>query len=819
MKIKFTFQILLWGISLITITAPEALARHDQRVLDREISLDLRSVPLAAALSEIEMAADVKFAYSASQLDLDQPVTIEAHRKKLGLILNELLGPIAIMYTVDKDYILLKPVKAGIEKPVLIEKQAEVRHPFQAISGTVTDARTLQPIAGVNIVVKGTTSGTTTDSEGKYVIDAEEGDMLVFSFIGYKKIEVSVGGRVVIDVSLEEDVASLKEVVVNAGYYTVTDKAKTGNIVKVTSKEIERQPVTSPLMALQGRMPGVDITPVNGVPGSAVKIEIRGNNSLRFNGSNPLYVVDGVPLNSAPIYSAGMTSGNIDPLSTINPANIESIEVLKDGVATALYGSRGANGVVLITTKTGPDNTGETGLEISLYRGFGEMQNRVNLLNTEQYLAMRHEAIANDGAVPGLFDFDLNHWDTTRYTNWQDELLGGSAEIFDAQATLTGGSDRTSFRLGGSMHHENTIYPGDFGFKSYTANLSISHISADKRLNVSATVNYGANDNKLFSDTDFVNYAMTLSPVAPALLNDEDGQLNWEIVPLFGGSFLLNSWINPLSLLRRTHQLSSANLVANGVINYTLLPGLTFKTNLGFTEFNGSENVKSPIASFSPTITGITGRSIFGTNRRSTWILEPQATFSKNFGDHSIDAIIGSTFQQSNYLYQSIAGQGYTTDVLLNSIQGAATQTYSADDETEYKYQAIFARVGYDWKDKFFVDLIGRRDGSSRFGPGRQFGNFGAVGAGWIFTNEPFMKNVKAILSFGKLRGSLGVTGNDQIGDYQFYDTYSISIQKYQGQVNLYPTSLYNPDFRWEATHKREAAIELGFLNERISTE
>lgn len=828
MKKKFTHHLLLWVIPLlILMTPPSASAGHDQQILDREVSLDLKDVPLAAALTQIESVADVKFVYSPSQIDLQQIVSVAATDKKLGAILNDLLGPLGISYNVDrgKEFILLRPLKA--ERSLTVKKSDPTANVFpqaQTVRGTVTDAATHQPIAGVNIIVKGTTSGTAADSDGKYTIEAGNSDVLVFSFIGYKKTEVPVEGRSVIDIALEQEVSSLKEVVINAGYYSITDKMKTGNITKVTEKDIQRQPLASPLLALQGRVPGLEITPRSGTPGSAPIIVIRGHNSLRYNtGNYPLFVIDGIPINSSQLYSNSGTLmyGGYDPISTINPDNIKSIEVLKDADATAIYGSRGANGVILITTKQVTSST-KTNFDFSIYRGAGEVSNKLPLLNTPQYLQMRKEAFENDGLVPGVFDFDINGaWDTTRYTDWQEVLLGGTSNITNVQAAISGGNNNTSFRLQGGYYKETLVFPGDFGYRRSSVQLNVNHQSPDSKLNLALAVNYGFDKNALF-DGGLVGRALTLPPNAPNLYN-EGGELNWEpskaILEQYG--VLYSTLNNPLSYLRKTHDAAIGNLLTHGSVSYRFTPGLVLKSNFGYSELSSDEVLKTPISYSDPNLIGAstTGDADFSTNSRKSWIAEPQLIFRKEIGPHELDLTIGATWQKSLTVLRSISAQGYTSDVLLGTIKGATTISYSIDDFADYKYNALFGRVGYNFKQKYLINLTGRRDGSSRFGPGNRYSNFGAVGIGWIFSEEQFVNQHVGFLSFGKIRASYGKTGNDQIGDYQFYSTYSINGGRYQDAITLSPTALYNPEFQWETTNKLEAAIHLGFLRDRINLE
>lgn len=476
-------------------------------------------------------------------------------------------------------------------------------------------------------------------------------------------------------------------------------------------------------------------------------------------------------------------------------------------------GSRGANGVVLITTKT---SAGRKGLSASVYKGIGQITDRMELLNTPQYIAMRREAIKNDGTTPPSYALaDLLLWDTTRYTNWQDKLLGGSSDITNAELTLRGGNQNTSFSMGGAFHKETMIFSKDLGYNRTNANLNLHHLSDDHKFSATVAVNYGYESSNLFNDANFVMYALTLPPNAPALY-DENGELNWE-----PDEFGANSWKNPYSLLKRKHESSTGNLVANSNLTYELMPGVTIKSNLGYTFLHGSESIINPIASNPPIqINQSTrGTAVFGTNDRHSWIAEPQLIVDRDFNLHSLEIIIGATFQKNGNAYQSIHASGYTSDALLNSLKGATDFFYAADDNTVYKYAALFARIGYSFNNKYLLNISGRRDGSSRFAPGRQFGNFGAVGAAWIFSREHLIADHAGFLTFGKLRGSYGTTGNDQIGDYQFYNLYTINNSRYENATSLSPASLFNPDFGWETTNKFELAIEMGFLKNRISTE
>src|SRR5690606_13285877 len=301
------------------------------------------------------------------------------------------------------------------------------------------------------------------DNNGVFTITATPADVLVISYIGFQTVEIAVGPDTELSVVLKEDITDLGAVTLNAGYYTVSERERTGSISRITSKDIELQPVVSPLQALQGRMPGVEVSQINGMPGANPVIQIRGRNSLRDDGNLPLYIVDGVPISAAEVNAFGLYAiSGVDPLSNLNPANIASIEVLKDADATSIYGSRGANGVILITTKKG--SVGKTRLNLNVYSGVGAVSKKLDMLHTEEYLQMRQEAFSNEDREPSESSApDLLLWDQNRYTDWQEELLGKTAFISDVQASFSGGSQNTSFLFGLGHHSESMVFPGDFG--------------------------------------------------------------------------------------------------------------------------------------------------------------------------------------------------------------------------------------------------------------------------------------------------------------------------------------------------------------------
>lgn len=673
------------------------------------------------------------------------------------------------------------------------------------ITGIVTDAN--GALTGVTVNVKGTNQSTITDNAGKFALTTNSNAILTFTYIGYKEVTIAVDSRSAINVTMIEDATTLKEVTVNAGYYTVKDKERTGSIAKITSKDLDNQPVTNVLAAMQGRMAGVSITQTSGVPGSGFDIKIRGQNSLRAEGNSPLYLIDGVPYSSESIGNSRTTSimpTVANPLNSINPTDIESIEVLKDADATAIYGSRGANGVVLITTKKGKQ--GKTRFTANVSQGAAKATKFMKLLNTEQYLAMRNEGLANDGVSPGFSDYDVNGtWDQNRYTDWQKELLGGTVSYKDANASVSGGSATTQFLVSGTFHDETTVFPGDYGYKRGVLRSNINHASENNKFRMSLSTGYTVQDNNQPA-IDLSRTALQLAPNAPALYN-ADGSLNWE------GS----TWVNPLASLDGKYRTKTYDFIANSLLSYSILPGLEVKSSFGITDTKHDETRTTPSTIYDPAYEAGPEYSnlLVNTVARRSWIAEPQVSWLKQWKYGKTELLAGGTFQQQKNSRVLQSGDGFASNSLIYNLASAFSVTVSQDQQTDYKYQAFFGRFNYSYKDKYIVNLTARRDGSSRFGPGKQFATFGAVGSAWLFGEESFVKD-KSILSFGKLRGSYGTTGNDLIGDYQFLDTFLSSGVSYNGVIGLQPTRLYNPNFGWETNKKLEVALEAGFFKDRI---
>jgi len=757
-------------------------------IFSQTVSLSLRNEPIEKAFKIIETQTAYRFIYSKESISTAKRVSIQLSGISLRDALPRLFSGQPLQYSIEDIYIMVKAKEENSEK-----------EPGKTITGRVSDEED-KPLQDVTVTIKGTTLGTVTDERGEYSLqDVNDNATLVFSYVGMESVQVPVKGRSSISVHLTTISKTLDETVIK-GYYSTSKRFNTGNVVKISSEEIGRQPVSNPLAALEGQVPGLFITQRNGMSGSDFDVLIRGRNSIQ-NGTEPLYIIDGVPFPSDRLTQLNLFSaGNV--FNSINPRSIESIEVLKDADATAIYGSRGANGVIIITTKKGV--SGKTGLEVNIYKGWGKTNHRLDLMNTQQYLEMRNEAFRNDRVTPTTANArDLMAWDTTRYTEWKNYIIGGTAHITDAQLSFSGGNEAVRFLVSGAYYKGTTVFPGNFGNQRSTLNFSLVNNSRDKKFNSQISIGLGRDENNL-PQRDLTSL-ITLPPNTPEL-KDSLGRL------LFSKNGF--GFTNPLAVALQRYKVTTERLTGNIQLSYHVLPGLGIKSSFGYNLNRSSELSQLPIASQNPVLNP-KGSSSFGNNEVSTWIVEPQLEYSSKLGTGGkMEFILGSSFQQNESNYRVIRGEGYTNDNLLNSTVGAASTT-SQVGNSQYRYHALYTRLGLEFYKRYLLNLTARRDGSSRFGPGKQFANFGAAGAGWIFSEEKILKGSR-VLSFGKLRGSYGITGNQPIADYQYLDTWSGVTYPYGGQPGLQPSRIFNPDYSWEQIRKLELSLELGFNKDRF---
>lgn len=771
------------------------------------VTYSAKAVSLPEIFSAIKKQTGCTFFYDLDDLKDVKNVSVQLKQVSLKEAMEIVLANLPLNFEIQ-----------GRTVFVTKAKPAEDIQPNELIKGRVTNENG-EPVPGATVGVKGVAFGAITNAKGEFVLQNVDPAtaILVITAINIERYELKLNGRSEVSVVVKTKTSPLDEVMV-IGYGTTTQRTSTSSISKITSKDIEKQPVTNPLQALSGRIPGLLISENSGTPGAGISVQIRAANSLST-GTAPLFIVDGVPYLSESVYTAGGNTvgylkpafGN-SPLNAINPSDIESIDVLKDADATAIYGSRGANGVILITTKKG--KAGKTKFEVNASTGFSAVANlhRVKELTMPQYLEMRRAAYLNAGMTPTVAKApDLLLWDTTKTTDFQKLLIGGTAKTHDASASFSGGNNQTTFLLSGAYHDEGAVVPGDNGYNRGAIHINLEHSTPDKKFTATISASYIVDKNRniaqLGAAGDLALNAYTIAPNYP--LYDTTGKnLYWTT------NQSLN-FTNPLSYQNTQYTSKNNNLIGNIQLKYTPVKGLNFKISTGYNKLDMSSSNLYYKKSINP-YTSTLPSALFMDNYTVLWNVEPQVDFSHHISKGSLNLLAGSTLQGNKYVqpYYLVASN-YSSDALLNNPSSAGTLSVYTSN-SEYKYSSLFGRLNYNWINKYILNVNYRWDASSKFGINNRYGSFASVGAAWIFSEEDLFKKKLPWLSFGKLRGSYGSSGNDQISNYQYLDTYGTTYYGYNGVSGLLPNKLANPNLKWEVNKKLEVATELGFFKDRI---
>lgn len=752
------------------------------------ISLSVEKQSLEKVLMLIEQQTEYRFIYSGEMMSAAKPVTAEFKNETLVKALDLCFKEQPLAWAISEKHIVLQFKKVGSQEKRLLR-------------GRVVNEQG-EGLAGISVMVKGTGKGTISNGTGMFELaDVPDRFRLVVSGIQIEEAEIMVGTEDFVKVETVQKLTAMDQTVV-IGYGKSKRRDLVESVSRVKGEDITKQPISNPVMALAGRTAGLLVSQVSGVPGSAVRVQLRGRNSL-VNGNDPLYIVDGVPFPATSLgdvfFGAGVTLSILDNL---NPATIESIEILKDAAATAIYGSRGANGVILITTKKGKSQRPQ--VMINAYGGVGRISRKLPLMGTQEFLSMRREAFLNDNVTPTNSNApDLKIWDTTRYTDWQEHLIGNNVYVSDLNASVMIGNAHTRVLASTGYRSESTVYPSDFGPTKISGMLNLNHQTEDKRLDVSVSVSFLQNETMLPKEDPF--QFIKLAPNAPAIFNSE-GRLNWEN----------SSWSNPYSALLQTFYNRSETWQSSLQISYRLWKSLELRLSTGFTSISQTEQFRSPVAAFNPAQSPVS-RAGFGNKGIRTRIIEPQAVYNFSFGaKHNVDILAGGSFQLSDQDGRHVQGSGYSSDDLLGSLAAASTTIVANETNIRYRYAAAFGRAQYRYLKRYLFNISVRRDGSSRYGPENRFANFGSIGFGWVISSENWMKQVEGI-QFAKIRLSAGTTGNDQIGDYRFLDLYGPYSYTYQGSTTLYPIQLFSPSFGWEKVKKLEGGLDLTIAKNRVN--
>ena len=687
--------------------------------------------------------------------------------------------------------------------------QTELMAQTRSISGQINGPNT-GALPGVSVVLKGTQRGTTTNAEGRYTLPNVPPDgVLTMSYIGYVSQEVAVGNRSILDLTLAADSRSLNEVIV-VGYGTQRKIETTGSIASVKAADLVQTPVVNVAQGLQARVAGVQINQNSGAPGGNVSVRIRGTNSI--NGiSEPLYVIDGIQISNG----GGIT--DISPLSTINPNDIESVEVLKDASATAIYGSRAANGVVLITTKRG--RNGVTRVSYEGYYGVQEVARKLNVLNAAQFAQLENDIYRNtyypDPASLG------------EGTNWQN-LIFRQAPIHNHQLTINGGSERTQLAISANYFGQDGIVINS-KFDRYSLRLNLDHqINARFKVGTSILGSYSMNKGVPYGTASLGDGTVVTESILGAAVGAPPTLLPYRpdgsLFP-FGeqAASQYREVANPLGLATVLNQTAIRRTLANVYGDVTLVKGLSYRASFNVDLQSSLRDQYSPRAIISLRDVNDNSGSGSKQNRNSTLLLhESILTYSRQFaGQHSLKFTGVFATQKNLFNENFISGTGFPNDATGNEALQLALAYTASSNRNKERLDSYLGRINYGYKDKYFLDLTARADGSSKFGANHKYGFFPAVSAAWRIIEEPFMKNVGWVSDL-KLRASYGVTGNaGGITPYQSLATVSAQGSNYNINhvqlTGLNPSGIANPDLRWERSTQANIGLDLSLFNNRVS--
>ncbi|WP_147676651.1 SusC/RagA family TonB-linked outer membrane protein [Algibacter pacificus] len=794
---------LLMRISTLLITVMLSITNlfavnkvNAQRLEAYEIKLTESTYTLRSVIDLIEQTTNFSFIVYEKEIDMSSIyVPYQQDQSLLSLLENLSKKENLKFYRVNNLISVTKSKDNGKEI------EASVIDLF-TITGVVKDKDGI-PLPGATVLNKTSKKGTVTNFDGEYKIEATQGDVLNFSFIGYATQELTVGDAEVINVSMALESSELDEVVI-IGYGEQQKRDLTGAVSFITERDIPNDPVQSPEKLLKGRVPGVYISQNSGQPGSATTIRVRGGTSINA-GNNPLFIVDGVPMD---ISTSGSTSGiaqgsPLNPMASIRPENISSMTVLKDASATAIYGSRGANGVIIITTKTG--KKGKPTVALNTHFGVQQIRKKLALLNASQFARIKNEAYLLDGEEAPYTETEIAG--LGEGTDWQDEVYR-SAMIKNYNLSFSGGDDKTKYYIsGGFAEQEGIIINSDLKNINFRANIN-SEISDKFRIGNTLSLNrintniIRSSTGTSGSDAGIVNGAIKMDPILTIYNPD--------------GSYVRRSDAdtpNPVATaLELTNQVETSRIIDNFFGEYDLTESLTFKSTLGINYLNNQENY------FKPNTVFIAGNEInqaaIGVLKREHWVNSNTLTYANEFGEnlnHSLNLVGGFSLEGNRSELLRAGASNFPNNVLREFDLSSGTVFSAPQTHKESsKLISYLARANYGYKNTYLFTVSARYDGSSKFGKGNKYGFFPSAALAWRVSNEDFMTK-QDVISDMKLRASFGVTGNQEIGNYQSLSLLSTVnvVAGDQGKTGIYPANIGNPDLKWETTNQLDFGLEM----------
>ena len=780
-EIKHLFRMMRNTLLALFVFAGTAFATESYSQT-MKVTVVADNMSTGKVISEIEKQTDYLFVYNVNEVNLKRNVKVNAQNKSVAEVLNKVFEGTDIYYAMEgKNIMLMSKAKNG-----------EVAQQANKVTGIVKDTNG-EPIIGANVTVKGQSIGTITDIDGRFVLDAPKDAVLQITYIGYVSQEVKVSGKKELNVVLKEDAETLDEVVV-VGYGTMKKTDLTGAVMQVKTNDIKSVTTGNPLQALQGRAPGVSVM-TNNIPGESPTMRIRGSGSISA-GNDPLYVVDGFPL----------MNGSI---SEVNANDIASIEVLKDASATAIYGSRGANGVVMITTKTGAKNA--KNLSFNATYGFQMPGRLIETMNHEQFVDFINTAYTNAKGRPV---YTAANPAPDIHTDWQDEIIKDSAPVQDYSISFDGTTGDTQYMVSGGMFLQDGLI-SSAKFDKYTFRSNIQH-KFNRFLTIGSHLQYAYTEQ---AKAGIANTAGSLSSIWrsgwPTLpVKNEDGSFAIPADnPAIAGFFSDDARWNPIANYGEvTNTRTTSRLFGDVYAELKITKDLTFKTNFGIDIANvRNYNYGS---SKQTTATG-SGNGGNGYIKELSRITENILTYTKNWDEHRFSAT--GVYSWQDYVYEnlSISGKGFQNDETGAWDMGLADRETMSYASGKYGNTLISftGRFTYAYKDRYLMTATARYDGSSRFGTNNKWGFFPSVGLGWRISEETFLANNKVITNL-KLRGSYGITGNQEIGNYK-------SLAQLKSKNYIYNDALMqgfyetigNPDLKWERTKQFDLGFDLSLWN------
>ncbi len=810
-----------------------------QQLLDRTVTVQFDGQDLRSALTRLEQVTQTRFVYKSTLLRLARPVTLTAHNERLASVLDRMLNPFTIGYEVTNDYIVLKRTLPATKPdiPLLPPNKALNLAPHdRTLSGRLT-SETGEGMPGVSVVVKGTGRGSTSDGEGNYRLTVPDGEVtVVFSFVGYVSQEVTLSaGQTILNQQLRPDDKSLNEVVV-VGYGTQQRRDVTSSIASISTREIKDQPVPNVVEGLAGRLPGVMIQQNTGAPGNSPSIKIRGLGSISA-GNGPLIVIDGQPVNSGDLTNGG-------GLNLLNPNDIDKIDVLKDASATAIYGSRGANGVIVVTTKRG--KAGQMRLNFDYFTGSQEVTKRMDMLNAQQFAEFSKEAANNAylertvgariedanaarpagqrfryprGEFPGV---DFDNPTALPSFDYQD-LIFQRVPISSYQLTGSGGTDKLQFMISGNYLKQDGIVKRS-GIDRYTFRANVdAQLNPVVRMGLSfspsITVEDRANTDGHWASNGIINAALNLPPFIP--IYQADGA-TYNSQAFYAAPYNWPAITNPVANITEVdNQLRTTRLLGNAYLELSLLKGLNYRGTVGGDIIQLRQNQYQTSALPLNQLLPPTPNSAFAENSQNiNWVTNHTLTFNRQIGANDrFEALVGMEAQKNDFERTRIDANNFPNDLVRTVNAGTILgNNATRNGRDQWSLASYFARVAYSLADKYLFNASIRRDGSSRFGENNRWGTFPSASVGWRVSEESFLKNNRVVSEL-KLKVSYGIAGNNGFtSNYPALgllsaDNYVLGNALGNG---LAVSTISNPALSWERSRQLDVGVELGLLNNRL---